>query len=476
MLSALPYPIVRFSGPCWEVHGASPAARDQLGATHAEMSAAVRLALEPYASKIVSEVWVGRGVLVLPWRRHGVVGDATLAGQPDGSWLLCLPSAPVPRVGESENGALQGEPLLSLLRLLPVPMWWAHRDDKVGHNNYVRDLPRCQMPGSTHVSCTEAVIRAAGCGLRTGQQLPAHRSFHQAPGREVTATSHTVDLERCGRWQVLTHYPTSGSVAVVTMAFDEQRAQNSLAAAQAARQVVAELSESQQDGREEVRAEVAREVHDNLGQELTVLRLALRDFKNVLATDDEQCTGRWRPHLDRLSRQTDVIMDTARRIAYEQRVDILTQKGLSEAAAEYVLQVEARTGLRCSLEIAPGWVAPDLRMSRHLYRSIQELLNNVVKHAGAQRAGVQLAFAGNCYLLEVRDDGKGFELGAVDARGASHIGLRSLRERAAVYGGELSVVSRPTVEGCAVRLYLPERRKARRDADSVFKLDRRSAS
>lgn len=469
LLSVLPYPVVRFSGPCWEVHGASQAAYDQLGvSSFAELSAAARTALEPVAAKIATSVWVGRGVLVVPWAYGGVIGEATVAAEPGGAWLLCLPNVASSRSCTAPGDMLLGEPLLRMLRLLPVPMWWSRRvDGAIGKNEYAHDLPRCQVSRGMVAPCTEAVIRAAGCGVRPGAPVPARLSFHISPEPGITATTQVVDLGRCGRWQVLTHHPRSGALAMVTMAFDEQRARNGLAATLAAREVVAQLSETEQLGREEVRAEVAREVHDNLGQELTLLRLALREFQGALTREDSASEGRWRPYLDRVVQQTDTIMSTARRIAYEQRVDNLTQKGLAAAATEYVLQVEARTGLRCSIEIAAGWEAPDQRMSRHLYRSIQELLNNVVKHAGAQRVCVQLAFAGNCYFLEVRDDGKGFELGEVDARAATHLGLRSLRERVAVYGGQLSVRSRPEVNGSAVRLYLPERRKTRREGSTI---------
>lgn len=208
--------------------------------------------------------------------------------------------------------------------------------------------------------------------------------------------------------------------------------------------------------REELRMGLARDVHDNLGQEITVLRLALskfhRDFPVV------QNSPSMAENFDFLLSQAEKIAQATRRVAYELRQDTVAVKGLAVAAGQLVTSVQERSGLQGCLEVSSDWVEPQHGMENHLYRSLQELLNNMTKHSQASRFKVRLYWVQHICHLEVSDNGVGMSLGQVVNLPSAHVGLRSLRERAAIFGGTVTMRSRPEVDGFQVVIALPERR------------------
>lgn len=205
--------------------------------------------------------------------------------------------------------------------------------------------------------------------------------------------------------------------------------------------------------REAERAALAREVHDSLGQELTVLKLQTRRLYDMVV--DTACgTPMVMEHFKSVRSLVDNLAKSARRIAYEMRQDLATVEGLSHSVQGLVLDLRERMGIQIQLELMPGWVEPEQGMAHNMHRSLQEMLNNVSKHAKANRCLVRMGLTGTTYWLEVRDDGVGM---ALDVQHSS-IGLRSLNERAALYEGHVTIQSRPAVDGTLVRVELPERR------------------
>ena len=266
------------------------------------------------------------------------------------------------------------------------------------------------------------------------------------------------DLGPYGQWRI-THFPlknTGGDrmVGVLAVPLDAAHAITlaPMLDTDTARMGQVALTEVLQV-REAERTALAREVHDSLGQELTVLKLEMRRLYNMVV-ETAAGTPTVLEHFKSVRRLVDDLAKTARRIAYEMRQDLATVQGLSHSVQQLVLDLRERMGLQIQLELMPGWVEPEQSMAHNMHRSLQEMLNNVSKHAKASRCLVRMGLTGSTYWLEVRDDGVGMPPDVT----MRSIGLRSMNERAALYDGLVTIESRPAVDGTLVRMELPERR------------------
>ena len=198
---------------------------------------------------------------------------------------------------------------------------------------------------------------------------------------------------------------------------------------------------------EEERRRIAREVHDELGQALTALRLELALLGDGLAAD-AAATARLAA-MDGLIAKT---IDSVRRIAYELRPGVLDSLGLLAAIEWQTREFERRSGIRCELALPER--EPEVAPARAtaLFRIFQEVLTNIARHAGATQVDVGVAIAMGNLLIEVDDDGRGFDPSSPEA--AESLGLLGMRERAAEFGGLVSLHSEPG-RGTRVTLALP---------------------
>jgi signal transduction histidine kinase len=196
---------------------------------------------------------------------------------------------------------------------------------------------------------------------------------------------------------------------------------------------------------EEERRRIARELHDQLGQQLTALRLTLETLKG-LERDD---LVRQVESLQELARQLD--QDVAFRV-WELTPTVLNTRGLGAALNEYIATWSKR--FRIHAEVRVPEVSPALpsELMATIYRSAQEVLNNVVKHAHATRVDVVLEPAPDHVTLIVEDNGVGFD--PHDRGERRGFGLIGMRERAALVGGDFQVESAPG-RGTSVRLRVP---------------------
>ena len=206
---------------------------------------------------------------------------------------------------------------------------------------------------------------------------------------------------------------------------------------------------------------IARELHDEIGQSLTAVRITL-DRLGRDPTGPE--VGRW---LADAAALTGTALEQVRDLSRLIRPSLLDDLGLPEALRSLVEGVSTRAGLVADLgidEVGPG--DPDLETA--CYRIAQEALTNAVKHSGATRLKVVLQRHGDELELIVEDNGIGFDVRAATARArrGSSLGIVSLRERALLAGGRTEVVSRPG-GGTRVRALLPlQRPSAGQDAES----------
>jgi signal transduction histidine kinase len=195
------------------------------------------------------------------------------------------------------------------------------------------------------------------------------------------------------------------------------------------------------------RERIAGEVHDELGQLLTVIRLEVGRAKRDLAPTQPAVAEALRSSLELV----DQSMRSVRRIATELHPVILNDLGL-ETALEWQLQeFSAHTGIKSNFDPGESWVELDRERATAAFRIAQEALTNVMRHARASEVWVTLATNGRRLLLKVCDDG----VGIGESRTATlSFGVRSMKERALSLGGRLRVHSAPG-GGTSVLLILP---------------------
>jgi signal transduction histidine kinase len=201
--------------------------------------------------------------------------------------------------------------------------------------------------------------------------------------------------------------------------------------------------------RERERAVIAREIHDELGQSLTALKIGL----SLLQPASESFAARRRE----MSTLIDQTITTVQRLTAELRPGVLDDLGL-EAAAEWQVQTfRGRTGLACSIVCDGEAGALDRDRQTAMFRILQEALTNIARHAGASRVTVVLRQDHEGATLEVRDDGCGLPPEQLDNPRA--YGLIGMQERAVEFGGRVEFESAPA-GGTLVRArILRERRK-----------------
>ena len=198
---------------------------------------------------------------------------------------------------------------------------------------------------------------------------------------------------------------------------------------------------------EDERRAVARDLHDEIGQALSALKLNLHSLKRDGSSD--QVVG------DSLH-IADEVLQQVRDIALSLRPSVLDDLGLGAAVQWYVEHSGARGGIQVRCHVAPDLAPASPTTQIACFRVLQEALTNVHRHADATSAEVWLHDDGQELELVVRDNGRGFEVDRVIAGGerGSNMGLLSIRERASLLGGVALVTSKPG-GGSEVRVRFP---------------------
>ncbi len=213
-----------------------------------------------------------------------------------------------------------------------------------------------------------------------------------------------------------------------------------------------ELSERLVQVSESTMQLVSRELHDDLGQALTAIRLDLARVERELPA-----TSTTRAQLCAARQQLGAVLQSIRNLAQLLRPAVLDDLGLSAAVESYARRFAERTGLEVHLDLPSEEPSLERPLELALYRTLQEALTNVARHASARRVWVSLKSHGETVLLRVRDDGQGLKTGGGDLeRSVSGLGLVGMRERAHLYEGRLQVDSQPG-KGTEIVLELPKR-------------------
>jgi signal transduction histidine kinase len=190
---------------------------------------------------------------------------------------------------------------------------------------------------------------------------------------------------------------------------------------------------------------ISRELHDEFGQILTAMGAMLGRARNRTPEDSEL-----RGDLLEVREIAQGALDKVRSLSQALHPVMLEEAGLEHAIEWYLPVVERQTGIGISYEKSGTPFAINGDAAVHVYRVLQEALNNVARHSGAKRAWVRLRFAPEHLVLEIEDHGSGFAA----ARGRG-IGLVAMRERAELLGGSIAF-DRPVEGGALVRLTVPK--------------------
>jgi signal transduction histidine kinase len=198
--------------------------------------------------------------------------------------------------------------------------------------------------------------------------------------------------------------------------------------------------------REEERAHIAREIHDELGQVLTGLKMEVTWLAKRL-TDAELLAK-----TDSICGLIDSTVQTVRKIATGLRPEMLDDMGLIAAVAWQAKEFQKRTGIRCRAKLPPESAKLDHDVSTTVFRIFQEILTNVARHSRATRVDIDLAIGEERLELDVTDNGVGIQ--ASEVGGRKSLGLLGMQERALLFGGEVAV-SGKAGEGTRVSVSIP---------------------
>ncbi len=219
-----------------------------------------------------------------------------------------------------------------------------------------------------------------------------------------------------------------------------------------ARQDLARFATEASAIREQEKTRVARELHDELAQSLTALKMDATWLRDHLARDPAAATEK---AVDMLA-MLDACVAATRRIAADLRPLVLDDLGLVPAIEWLAQNFTQRHGVPCTLDVDESLELQEPHATA-AFRIVQESLANVAKHAKAGQAWVRVAREGGHVVLQVRDDGVGFDPRA--ARKPDSLGLMGLRERAQLMEGTVRIESSPG-EGTRIEARIPVPREA----------------
>jgi PAS domain S-box-containing protein len=277
------------------------------------------------------------------------------------------------------------------------------------------------------------------------------------PGRENELPAI---MERIGRGEKVEHYETKrwrkdGTVIDVSLAVSpiETPEGETVGASAVARDITerkqaAEIKQAEAIHRlllervllaeEEERRRIARELHDEAGQLLTSLLVGLRTLEDSRNVADAKAKGH------RLRKIAAQAIDEVGRLARGLHPTVLDDHGLGVALSRYVTEYAKTHNIAVDLALSDldcGNLPPAVQIG--LYRILQEALTNVARHSGAAAVSIKFARSATALQVAVTDNGRGFDTKAA-AVSSSHLGIQSMRERAAMLGGTISFTSKGT--------------------------------
>jgi signal transduction histidine kinase len=200
--------------------------------------------------------------------------------------------------------------------------------------------------------------------------------------------------------------------------------------------------------REEERTLVAREMHDELGQACTAIKMDIASIGRKAFKNQTQVLAK----VDSAMQLADQMIMTVRRIASELRPRTLDDLGLSAALEWQAQEFESRTRIRCAITLPKEQLALDQERATAIFRIFQESLTNVARHSQATRVDARLETQEDQLVLVIHDNGKGFDQEEVKTHRS--LGLVGMKERALLLKGELRIEAVPN-SGTTLTLWIP---------------------
>jgi signal transduction histidine kinase len=201
------------------------------------------------------------------------------------------------------------------------------------------------------------------------------------------------------------------------------------------------LTERLQVMREEERMNIARDLHDELGQVLTGLKIDITMLWKKIASGKAHDPDTINLEFLGVINLVSQVMQSVKRIYSGLRPEILDELGIVEAIRWQCQEFESRTKIECQAHLDVEFLELDRNLSIALYRIVQEALTNIVKHAQATRVEVLLSMSEETLLLSVTDNGKGISLDSETHTGA--LGIIGLRERVRSLNGKFIITGKP---------------------------------
>lgn len=207
-----------------------------------------------------------------------------------------------------------------------------------------------------------------------------------------------------------------------------------------------------QSVREDERLHIARELHDEIGQCLTGIKmdlthLAMKSKKNGFNADVLQ------EHIKTVSTNIDSAVNTVRKLSSELRPSILDDLGLFPAIEWQITDVSRKMGLQYDYNITVDEKLINEKAKTEVFRIFQESLTNIIRHSGANKVSLEIAEKNGYITLTVADNGRGISQDEINA--SKSLGILGMKERAALFNGKLDIESKPGA-GAKVILYIPK--------------------
>ncbi len=214
------------------------------------------------------------------------------------------------------------------------------------------------------------------------------------------------------------------------------------------REQLRDLASYLQDVREQERTRIAREIHDDFGQSLTILKMDLSWLKKHMIQDQPQVQNK----IDAMFKVIDASLQTLHTVSSELRPVILDDFGLESAIEWQAEEFQNRTGVRCRVDSSIADLDLTKEQSTAVFRIFQETLTNIMRHSGAAEVNVRLEKNEDTLMLEVADNGRG--ISEAEISNSQSFGLLGIRERLYPLNGQVDFIGHPN-KGTRVIVRVP---------------------
>lgn len=334
--------------------------------------------------------------------------------------------------------------LRAVLELAPIALWIADADRVVFANRAAVHLFGCD---SEQPLIGRSVYEMLGRGSHAHLRQQMARVL--AGDNDVEIVRGTLSRTDGGRREIeiaLAALPDHGRTTVQMVVADVTQRREEALELERSRHALRQLSASVVEAREAERRRIARELHDELGQRLTALKMDLSGLAmaNGLKDTDEHFAG--------MLTMLDDTVASVRRIAGDLRPLMLDDLGLNAAIEWLASDASRRLGIEIEVQLGEDDTQVDERVAIAIYRMVQEALTNVARHAKASHVRICLKQKDGELVLTVQDNGIGFPARALQREGS--YGLLGMRERARMLGGRFALATVPGQGGCVI-VHLP---------------------